>query len=49
MAKKNRGKGLWGMESRGRGTCPACGTARIKVLYDKVSDSGTIKVCKRCK
>jgi len=50
MSKKNRGKGLWNLPSRGRGTCPKCGTERIKVLYDAVIEDGkTVKVCKRCK
>ncbi|QNO16072.1 hypothetical protein HYG86_15500 [Alkalicella caledoniensis] len=49
MAKKNRGKGLWNLESRGRGTCPICKTTRVKVLYDTVTENGTVKVCKKCK
>jgi hypothetical protein len=50
MSKKNRGKGLWSLPSRGRGTCPVCNTERIKLLYDiVVSGQNNVKVCKRCK
>lgn len=50
MSKQNRGKALWNLPSRGRGTCPVCKTERIKVLYDKTLGDGTkLKVCKRCR
>ncbi|WP_201763516.1 hypothetical protein [Chengkuizengella marina] len=49
MAKSNRGKPLWKMQSRGRGTCPICNATRIKLLYDIVNNEGeNLKVCKRC-
>ncbi|WP_171016724.1 hypothetical protein [Pseudalkalibacillus caeni] len=50
MAKRNRGKSLTKMPSRGRGTCPICHATRIKLLYTAVGSSGKmLKVCKRCK
>lgn len=49
MSKKNRGKGIWNLPSKGRGTCPVCNTERIKLLYEVVSKAGAkLKVCKRC-
>lgn len=50
MSKQNRGKALWNLPSRGRGTCPVCKVERIKVLYDKtLGDGNKLKVCKRCR
>ncbi|WP_162832172.1 hypothetical protein [Clostridium hydrogeniformans] len=50
MGKQYRGKLLWKLPSRGRGTCPVCKTTRIKVLYELILGNGNkIKVCKRCK
>lgn len=47
--KNHRGKTLWKLPSRGRGTCPVCNNKRIKLLYEIVSADGKkIKVCKRC-
>ncbi len=49
MGKQYRGKVLWKLPSRGRGTCPVCKTERIKLLYEIIMGSGEkIKVCKRC-
>lgn len=49
MAKTKRGRALWNTPSRGRGTCPVCGTKRIKLLYTANASDGTaLKVCKRC-
>jgi len=49
MGKQYRGKALWKLPSRGRGTCPICKAQRIKVLYDiTLEDGSKIKVCKRC-
>ncbi|ANA81090.1 hypothetical protein C7121_00815 [Paenibacillus glucanolyticus] len=49
MAKTKRGRALWNMPSRGRGTCPVCSTSRIKLLYVANKSDGTaLKVCKRC-
>jgi hypothetical protein len=45
-AKSHRGKTLWKLPSRGRGTCPICKATRIKVLYEIVTDDGNkLKVC----
>jgi len=49
MAKTKRGRVLWSLPSRGRGTCPICATTRIKLLYPRTKADGTqIQVCKRC-
>ena len=49
MGKQYRGKALWKMPSRGRGTCPACKRDRVKLLYELIIGSGDkITVCKRC-
>ncbi|WP_225442651.1 hypothetical protein [Paenibacillus lycopersici] len=49
MAKTKRGRILWSLPSRGRGTCPICSRTRIKLLYPRAKSDGTaIKVCKRC-
>ncbi|GAA3409908.1 hypothetical protein ACFFNY_31115 [Paenibacillus hodogayensis] len=50
MSKSNRGKALWKLPSRGKGTCPVCGTTRIKLLYTRTLEDGAkAKVCKRCR
>ncbi|ASA19449.1 hypothetical protein [Paenibacillus donghaensis] len=49
MPKTKRGRVLWSLPSRGRGTCPVCSNTRIKLLYTRVKSDGTgVKVCKRC-
>jgi hypothetical protein len=49
MAKSNRGRSIWKMESRSRGICPVCHATRVKLLYTKTkSDRTQIKVCKKC-
>nr|WP_083778017.1 hypothetical protein [Paenibacillus sp. JDR-2] len=49
MAKTKRGRVLWNLPSRSRGTCPVCGRTRIKLLYTQTTSEGkTLKVCKRC-
>ncbi|WP_127534296.1 hypothetical protein [Paenibacillus kobensis] len=49
MVKTKRGRVLWSMPSRGRGTCPVCRATRIKLLYPRTQTGGTgVKVCKRC-
>lgn len=40
MVKTKRGRVLWTLPSHGRGTCPVCGTTRIKLLYTKVKSDG---------
>jgi hypothetical protein len=49
MGKQYRGKVLWKLPSRGRGTCPICKRERTKLLYElTIGGSEKIKVCKRC-
>ncbi|APO47795.1 hypothetical protein MHI48_26505 [Paenibacillus sp. FSL H7-0942] len=49
MAKTKRGRVLWSLPSRGRGTCPVCSSTRIKLLYTQTKTDGTsLKVCKKC-
>ncbi|WP_308637592.1 hypothetical protein [Paenibacillus silvisoli] len=49
MPKTKRGRVLWSLPSRGRGTCPVCSRTRAKLLYPRAKSDGTaIKVCKRC-
>nr|WP_135557787.1 hypothetical protein [Paenibacillus cymbidii] len=49
MPKTKRGRALWNLPSRGRGTCPICAATRIKLLYVRTkADGAQIKVCKRC-
>ncbi|MGG4395505.1 hypothetical protein ABEX25_14485 [Paenibacillus thiaminolyticus] len=49
MAKNKRGKSLWKLPARGRGTCPVCASTRIKLLYSRTkSDGQTLNVCKKC-
>ncbi|MEF3306494.1 hypothetical protein [Paenibacillus sp. GYB003] len=49
MPKTKRGRALWGLPSRGRGTCPICASTRIKLLYPRSTSGGqSLKVCKRC-
>ncbi|MGO4109437.1 hypothetical protein [Paenibacillus sp. YAF4_2] len=49
MAKTKRGRALWNLPSRGRGTCPVCNRTRIKLLYTQTTSEGkALKVCKRC-
>ncbi|BFH68115.1 MAG: hypothetical protein E6230_19140 [Paenibacillus dendritiformis] len=49
MAKNKRGKSLWRLPARGRGTCPVCASTRIKLLYSRAkSDGKELKVCKKC-
>ncbi|WP_136608863.1 hypothetical protein [Paenibacillus dokdonensis] len=49
MAKTKRGRILWNLPSRGRGTCPVCDSKRIKLLYTRTTtDGSSLKVCKKC-
>lgn len=49
MAKNNRGKMLYRVPSRARGTCPVCLATRIKLLDTvKQSNGKQLQVCKRC-
>ncbi|WP_238651660.1 hypothetical protein [Paenibacillus piscarius] len=49
MSKNKRGKALWRTPSRARGTCPVCGSTRIKLLYiGKDPEGKQLAVCKKC-
>lgn len=49
MSKNKRGKALWRMPSRSRGTCPICSSTRIKLLYLGKGLAGEkLNVCKKC-
>lgn len=49
MSKTKRGRILWKVPARGRGTCPICLATRIKLLYTKMKSNGEqVQVCKRC-
>jgi RNA polymerase subunit RPABC4/transcription elongation factor Spt4 len=49
MGKTHRGKGIRELFSRGRGTCPVCGSTGIKILYEQDAGGQKVKVCKPCK
>lgn len=49
MGKSHRGKGLWNRPARARGTCPACGRTRVKLLYPLVFNGEPVSVCKICR
>lgn len=54
MAKRFRGKELRKLPNKSRGTCPNCGTTRIKLLYERNvyqnnHNGETCLVCKRCR
>lgn len=49
MSKNKRGKALYTNPSRARGTCPICGSTRIKLLYfGKGPEGEKLTVCKKC-
>ena len=41
MSKPRRGKSIRHLPHQGRGTCPACKTTGIKLLYERVLKDGT--------
>ena len=49
MSKPRRGKSLWTLPARGRGTCPLCARTRVKLLYPLKVNGVTVNVCKRCR
>ena len=49
MSKAHRGKGIRELFAHGRGTCPVCGTGRVKLLYEQDAGDKKIKVCKYCR
>ena len=49
MSKANRGRSLYSLPARGRGTCPICHATRTKLLYTVLKGKEEVKVCKRCR
>jgi hypothetical protein len=49
MAKTHRGRALWKIPGRARGTCPTCGRTGIKLLYPLKVNGAMVDVCKRCR
>lgn len=47
MGKTKRGKNIK-KSPNWRGNCPVCKRTGVKLLWDKLSESTTIKVCKIC-
>jgi rRNA maturation endonuclease Nob1 len=47
MAKTKRGNNIKKILNW-RGICPVCKRTGVKLLWDKLSEDGTIKVCKVC-
>ncbi len=48
MSKSHRGKGIKDQVKSGRGVCPRCNNANIKVLYEHEIDGQKMSVCKFC-
>ncbi len=46
---ERRGKGLWHIPGRARGTCPLCFRRRVKLIYSREVQGQPAKVCKRCR
>jgi hypothetical protein len=49
MSKAHRGKGVRELLSHGRGVCPVCKRANVKVLYEQEAGEKKVKICKTCK
>jgi len=49
MSKSHRGKGIRDQFAHGRGECPVCKRANVKILYEQDAGGQKIKVCKICK
>ena len=47
MAKLYRGKNIKKLPNW-RGTCPICKRTGVKLLWDKITETGKIKACKMC-
>ncbi|HEY0826594.1 MAG TPA: hypothetical protein VGE40_00715 [Bacilli bacterium] len=49
MPKSKRGRVLWNLPSRSRGTCLVCKATRIKLLFNRTNAEGKqLKLCKKC-
>ena len=49
MAKPHRGKSIRDLPSRGRGECPVCKRASVKILYEHDAGEKKVKICKTCR
>ena len=49
MAKPHRGKSIRDLPSRGRGECPVCNRASVKILYEHDAGGSKVKICKTCR
>ena len=49
MSKAHRGKGIRELAARGRGACPVCKRANVKVLYEHEAGEAKLKICKTCR
>ncbi|MDR1175897.1 MAG: hypothetical protein LBK83_10570 [Treponema sp.] len=49
MSKAHRGKGIRELAFHGRGECPVCKRANVKILYEQEAGGVKIKVCKTCR
>ncbi|HOJ99429.1 MAG TPA: hypothetical protein PLW34_07710 [Termitinemataceae bacterium] len=49
MSKAHRGKGIRELPAHGRGTCPVCKRAAVKILYEQEVNGEKVKICKVCK
>jgi CRISPR/Cas system-associated protein Cas10 (large subunit of type III CRISPR-Cas system) len=49
MSKAHRGKGIRALVSHGRGECPVCKRANVKILYEHENGETKLKLCKVCR
>lgn len=49
MSKAHRGKGIRDQYANGRGACPVCQRANVKILYEQESGGKKFKICKTCR
>jgi hypothetical protein len=49
MSKAHRGKGIRALAYQGRGECPVCKRANVKILYEQESGEVKLKICKTCR
>lgn len=49
MSKAHRGKGIRAEQNHGRGVCPVCKKAGVKVLYEQEVNGEKVKICKICR
>ncbi|MDR3283583.1 MAG: hypothetical protein LBS97_00180 [Treponema sp.] len=49
MSKSHRGKGIRELPAHGRGACPRCKKAGVKLLYEQEIEGQKRNICKICK